>query len=187
MREANARATDLRRVRRSESVPWRTCPVSLLKDFGERENDESERIEERVHRHRNENRSTPLIGESETGSEDEERSERRQMRVHRGEKQRVENDAEGGAEITLEHAVEEETENEFLGRGGNGDGQDDDHDPLLESVRFIEKIDNSLFARASAEKTLSERFAQSDQWISRQQQNRACARCAKKTDSGKST
>ena len=35
--------------------------------------------------------------------------------MHSGEEQRVENYAKGRAKITLEHAVEEETKNEFLG------------------------------------------------------------------------
>src|SRR5205807_2828677 len=103
-RETSARAADLRRA----------GAVSLLKKFRESENDQRKRIKERVHRHGNENRSAPLVGKSETGSEDEERDERGQMRVHGSEEQRVENYAESGAEITLEHAVEEETKNEFL-------------------------------------------------------------------------
>ena len=128
-----------------------------------------------MHRHRDEDRATPLISESKTASQDKERRERRQMRVHGGKEQRVGDQPEKATEITPQNAVEEETKEKFLGRGRNGDGENDDHDPLLDRARAIEKLDDALFTRTASEDALRNGVSEGDQRISRQQQDRSHA------------
>src|SRR5712691_13206311 len=106
------------------------------------------------------------------------------MRMHGGKEQRVGDQPEKASEITLQDAVEKKTKEKFLGRRCNGDGENDDHDPLLDRARAIEKLDDALFTRTASENALRNRVSKGDQRISREQEHRSHAQGTKKTGFG---
>ena len=100
-----ARSAGPRPVRRSESVLWRTRAVSLRQQIGKGERAEGKEIEEGVHRHRDENRAAPFIGQGETAAENKERPEAWQVHVHRGKEERIQDQPGPAAEVTFQNAV----------------------------------------------------------------------------------
>ena len=107
------------------------------------------------------------------------------MGVDGGKKERVSREPEQAPEIALEHAVKKKAKEKFLGDGRNGDRKNDDHDPLIDRLRRIEKFHDALFARAASEKALGNCVGQRDQRISRQHQDCSGAESTKKTEFGK--
>ena len=68
------------------------------------------------------------------------------MGVHGGEEQSIGREPEKAPEKALEHAIKKEAKKKFLGGGGDRDGEDNDYDPLLDSARAVEKLDDALLA-----------------------------------------
>ena len=93
------------------------------------------------------------------------------MGMDGGKKERVSREPEKASEIALEHAVKKKAKEKFLGHGRDGDRKNDDHDPLIDRLRRIEKLQDALFARAGSQKALSNCVGQRNQRISRQHQD----------------
>src|ERR1700736_3889928 len=168
-RRATKRAARLHRPRPGEPVPWRNGDVSLLKRVGKGQKDQLRGIEDSVHRHRNKDRSAPLVGKSETNPEDEQRQGRWQMGMRGGKEQRVRDNPDGNAQIATEHTINEKPKNEFLRDRCDHYRQNNYGDPLLDRLRAVEQIDNLLLARAAAKNGLSNTLGQANQRRCREQ------------------
>src|SRR6266480_2810447 len=139
-----------------------------------------------MHRHGDEDRTAPFVGNGETTSQDEQRRKRREMRVRGREKQCVDRDPEKTAEITFDYPVEEKSKQKFLYHGSDRHRENDDQNSLLDRGRRTEKLDDALLARTASEKPLRNGFAHEDQWISKKQEDYSSGQGTKKTDSEKS-
>src|SRR2546423_14547241 len=104
-----------------------------------------------------------------------------------GEERGVENEGDRDPKIAAHDAVEEKSENEFLGNWRHHYRQHNDHDSLPDCLRAVEKIDNFLPARTAAEKSLSQCFGEQNQWCGREQQNDCDTERAFKTRFRKTT
>ena len=135
-----------------------------------------------MHRHRDENRTTPLISNGETTSQDKERYERWEVRVGGGEEERVHDHPEKTAKVAFEDPVQKKPEKKFLNHRRNCYGENNDHDSLLDCARATEKLDDVLLARAASEKALGNEFAHEDQRISEKQQDCSSAQDPQKTN-----
>src|SRR4029453_15305984 len=103
------------------------------------------------------------------------------MGMRRGEQQRAECDAQKAAKIALQDTVNKKSEKKFLNYRRDCDSENNDHHSLLNRARSAEKLDDVLFARATAEKRLRYGVRHQDQWISKKQQNRSGAEGPDKT------
>ena len=66
-----------------------------------------------------ETNNDPLLGQSKTDPESKKGRERRQVHVNRSKKKRRNDESNATTEITPQDPVKKETENEFLGHGGD--------------------------------------------------------------------
>src|SRR2546429_7783513 len=139
-----------------------------------------------MHRHGDEDRTAPFVGNGEATSQDEQRRKRREMCVRGREEQCVHRDSEKTAEIALDYPVEEKSKKKFLNHGSDRHCENDNHYSLLDRGRRTEKLDDVLLARTAFEKPLPNGFAHEDQWISKKQEDYSSGQSAKKTDSEKS-
>src|SRR5260370_35759947 len=105
-----------------------------------------------MHRHRDKNRTTPFIGNSETGSQNEQRRKGGEMSVRGGEKQGVEVNAEKTTEITLEYAVKKTPKKKFVNHLRDRHRENNDHDSLFDRVRAIDKNENALPAATASKR-----------------------------------
>src|SRR3954471_13246347 len=87
--------------------------ASLVTELRKGEEKQAQCIEDRMHRHRDQNRSTPFVGKGETNRQDKQRRKGGKMRVHRGKQQSGKDQTANPADIATQHAIKKKTENEF--------------------------------------------------------------------------